>query len=404
MQNSNLSDFQEGRRLASLRGYSILDTPVEQVFDELTRLASQICETPVALITLLDEDRQWFKSTIGTEVKQTIKEIAFCAHTIVEPKQKMMVKDLRMDNRFSANPLVTGDPNVVFYAGVSLVTEDGYPLGTLCVLDMEPKELNEMQLFALEVLAKQVMTQLEMRKKIADQQKANESLLEAHTFIQKFASTVAHDLKNPLSSLRLSSQLLEKHLEARGDQKALKMIGMNISATENMISIVEEMLEYSRDPAKLLSNLQVIATDELLDKIQSMITVPDNVNIEIIPKGHTLVSSKVALEQIFLNLLTNAIRYSDKGKSLIRITVKETVSHYMFLVKDNGIGIPEHRLDDIFQKNITLDVTDRFNQKGSGLGLSTVKLLVEKLQGNIKVESEPGVGSCFIFTIKKVEI
>ena len=391
----------ENQRLASLKSYNILDTAIESEFEELTRMASQICQTPVALITLLDDTRQWFKSAVGTNVKETPKEIAFCAHTIAEPRQLMVVNDLRKDKRFEGNPLVTGDPNVVFYAGVALNTAEGLPLGTLCVLDMEPKELNEHQLFCLEVLAKQVMTQMELKKKITALEQANESLLEVNTFVQKFASSAAHDLKTPLNNIHLSAQMLQLHLQNRGDEKGIRLADISLSSSENLIKIVDEMLEYSKDPSSLLSNFESLSLHDLLDKLQALIAIPENVKIELNEGSQNLITSKIALEQILLNLLTNAIRYSDKEKTLINIGLKETMSHYLFTVKDNGIGIQESQIDRIFDKHVTLGLKDRFNQQGSGIGLSSVKVLVEKLGGNIRVESEPGYGSVFMFSILK---
>ena len=391
----------EQQRLSALRAYDILDTPAENEFDELTKLASEICQTPVALITLLDGSRQWFKSAVGTEVRETPKEHAFCAHTIAKPEAMMIVEDLRTDQRFQTNPLVTGDPNVVFYAGVSLISEGGFPLGTLCVLDVKPKELNAQQILCLEVLAKQVMTQIELKKKIADLKRTNESLVEVNSFVQNFASTAAHDIKNPLTNMQLSSQMLEKHLSSRGDEKGLKIVSMNLAATTSLIGIVDEMLSYSKDPASLLLNIESIDFHELVRKTCMLIKTPDNVEIDLSETNCIVLSSKVALEQILINLLSNAIRYSDKKNCMINISAKETITHYLFKVKDNGMGINDVHKELIFQKHVTIAEKDRFNERGNGLGLATVKGLIEKLKGTIKVESEPGYGSSFIFSIKK---
>jgi GAF domain-containing protein len=131
----------EDERLASLASYDILDTLEENEFDEITKLASQICETPVALITLVDEKRQWFKSAVGTHYKETPREQAFCAYTILN-NEVMVVNNAREDARFANNPLVTGDPNVVFYAGAPIINEEGHSLGSICVIDTEAKELS----------------------------------------------------------------------------------------------------------------------------------------------------------------------------------------------------------------------------------------------------------------------
>lgn len=155
----------EQARLAALRRYRILDTEPEQRFDDLTFLASQICDTPVSLITLIDSDRQWFKSRVGLSVAETSRSVAFCTHAI-QQRDLMQVPDATTDARFRDNPFVTGQPNIRFYAGAPLVTPDGHALGTLCVIDIRPRRLSEAQLRALEALRRQAEGQLELRRNL----------------------------------------------------------------------------------------------------------------------------------------------------------------------------------------------------------------------------------------------
>ena len=154
----------EAERLAALRHYAVLDTLPEQSFDDLTLLASQISGTPIALISLIDETRQWFKSRVGLEATETPREMAFCAHALLRPDELLEVADAKADPRFSDNPLVTGDPYLRFYAGVPLVTPEGHALGTLCTLDLAPRMLNDRQRAALRALGRQVVAQLELRR------------------------------------------------------------------------------------------------------------------------------------------------------------------------------------------------------------------------------------------------
>jgi len=160
----------ENQRLATLRGYEILDSEPEAAFDDLTLLASYICQTPIALISLIDADRQWFKSKVGISIDETSRDIAFCATAILQ-SDVLIVGDATQDERFANNPLVVADPKIRFYAGASLVT-NGQALGTLCVVDQVPRSLTTEQTEALRALSRQVLAQLELRRNLKSLERA----------------------------------------------------------------------------------------------------------------------------------------------------------------------------------------------------------------------------------------
>jgi GAF domain-containing protein len=196
----------EKQRLKVLWEYSVLDTVPEEIFDDLTELAARICEAPIALITLVDENRQWFKSKVGVTIKETSRDISFCAHAITQP-DLFIVADATKDERFADNPLVTSDPNIRFYAGAPLVSPDGYALGTLCVIDKVPRQLRQGQEQSLRILARHVMSQLELRRRALELRDAKR----AHEKIRK-------DLEKARANLARAEKKLRAH-----EAKALKL-------------------------------------------------------------------------------------------------------------------------------------------------------------------------------------
>jgi GAF domain-containing protein len=190
----------EAKRLKVLWQYDVLDTVPEEVFDDLTELAARICEAPVALISLVDEDRQWFKSKIGLTVNETSRDVSFCAHAIKQ-EDLFIIPDATKDVRFANNPLVISDPKIRFYAGAPLITPDGHALGTLCVIDKVPRELRPEQKQALRVLSRHVMTQLELRRHASALAKVNDEHKAASGELEKARVEIAK-LKREVEKLK----------------------------------------------------------------------------------------------------------------------------------------------------------------------------------------------------------
>jgi len=398
---NNKEENYEAQRLSALESYEIFDTENEKEFDDLAALASVVCNVPIALITFIGSEIQTFKSHHGTDLTQNTRQMSFCTHTIDTNEGLMIIPDARLDERFSDNPIVTGPTQIAFYAGVSLVNEDGYPLGTICVFDQKANALSENQVQALKTLGQQIIDKLELRRKVTLLEKTNNELLNSNTLIQKFASMAAHDIKNPLSNILMSSQALKMRHEKQQFDGCLRLVDLTISSTRNLINLVDEMLEYSKSPSSLLANKKKFVLNNLLNKIIGLLPLPSGIKITLPENNQEIYTSVIALDQIILNLLSNAIRYNNKEIVEIKIRFEQDDVFYKLEIQDNGIGIPAEYLDRIFGVNFTLGNTDRNNNKGTGIGLATVKELVTALEGNVSVESKPDIGSTFFITIRK---
>jgi len=390
----------EAERLENLNSYNILDTLPEKEFDAITKIASGICNTPIALVSIIDEDRQWFKSNHGLNSKQTSRDVSFCAHGILKPDELFIVNDASKDERFSNNPLTTDIPNISFYAGAPLNSSEGYPLGTLCVIDTEPKKLNENQKESLKLLAKQVVTLLELRKKNKELAESNKENLKLNEQLNDFAYRLTHDLKSPINGVNfLLDVLKEDHLKIYQDTKVEDYVNLISNRIIYMDNLVNEILNYTKVTSENiiyknfnLKNLleSIIANNDFENKISLN---SENLNLEIS-------SSKIGILQVFQNLISNSRKFCDEKKVVIYLLFKEEEEEYHFTYMDNGPGIEKEYRDKVFQMFETLDSTDNNN---TGIGLTTVKSIINRLGGKIHLDKREDnkKGVCFYFYISK---
>ena len=383
----------EDSRLKELESYSILDTLSEEDYDDITSLASEICGTPISLISLVDENRQWFKSHHGLNSCETPRDYSFCAHAINAPDDVFIIEDSTKDPRFEDNPLVTDEPYVIFYAGVPLVTKNGFPLGTLCVIDNKPNVVSDGQVKSLRVLAKQVIKLLELRKNEQLLENALKNLQEQNNELNDYAHIISHDLKSPIRNIEaLIAWLREDYheiLESKG-RETIDLIRTNL---EKMDDLIEGVLKYSTIDKKSQAH-QKVDLSLLIPEIIQMMNVPENCTINVQKDMPEVVGDRFQLHQIFQNLIENSIKYNDKPECSITIGwIPQKDGHELY-VKDNGPGIEPQFHDKIFQMFQRLD----HQIDSTGIGLSLVKKIITRYGGKIWVESSPGDGTTFHFT------
>jgi len=391
----------EKERLRELASYSIMDTLSEEEYDNLTAIASTICNTSISLVSLIDDTRQWFKSHHGLDATETPKEYAFCGHAINDPQNVLIVNDSREDERFFDNPLVEGDPYVIFYAGVPLVSQAGLPLGTLCVIDNEPKTLSQDQIASLKALANQVIKLLELRKSNLLLEENEKRLNQKNKELERFAFIAAHDLKSPISNLEAFSNIINDVCGNNLGDDCMEMLShINISSAKIRL-LIDGLLEHSRNGDLIAESKTIVLVDHLMDDLKDIVDRASMANIRLVSALEEIEVNKTALLQILLNLTTNAIKYNDKESIEIEIGIDEDDSNYIFHVQDNGPGIPSEHHQSIFEIFNTLQQRDRFGHSGTGIGLATVKDLITRLGGEISVKSTKNKGAKFSFTLRK---
>lgn len=392
----------EKQRLQALQEYNILDSLPEQEYDEITKIASYICNTPISLISLIDDKRQFFKSSKGMNVSEPPpKDVSFCVHAINVPEEIMIIPDSRLDDRFADNPLVTGDPHIIFYAGIPLVNPSGYALGTLCIIDNKPGKLSSIQIDILKGLGNQVVKLFELRKAnglLLDSQRALEKYSEQ---MSSFAYMASHDLKEPARMVNNFLHLLQTSYEDKLDDKAKKYIHFAADGAKRMTILIDELLAYSLAD-NLNKTVEKVNTTEILNNIIAL-------DMGIIQQSGAVISFeampviegiKTSVEIIFRNLIANALKYQAPGvKAVVNISCIDKDSHWEFAVSDNGIGIDKEYHEQIFQLFKRLHTKEKY--AGTGIGLATCKKIAETLGGSIWIESEAGSGSTFYFTIPK---
>ena len=391
----------EKARLKSLRSYAVMDTFSEKEYDQLTAIASQICGCEMSLISLIDEDRQWFKSKVGLEVDETAREFAFCAHAILEPGLTLLVPDARLDARFHDNPLVTGNPHIAFYAGVPLVNDEGLALGTLCVLDSEPKTLSDAQLSALNALAEQVMALLELRRSKLALEAMLQGMQEKNEELEQFAFIAAHDLKSPLNGISSLTELLLDSYSEVLQEDGVRILQAIRGSSHQLSTLITGLLDYYKLDSVQRDSDSPISREDLIVQLKDLFGGDTDVEFQFAIEPELINAHGPVLLQVLLNLVSNAIKYGDKPKTVIQIALREEPTLLRVSVADNGSGIDSRYHDKLFQLFETAVTVDRFGKRGNGIGLATVKKLILRAGGHIQFKTESGRGTTFEFTMSR---
>ncbi|WP_371504647.1 ATP-binding protein [Nitrosopumilus adriaticus] len=397
--------LEEKNRIQALHELEILDTPPEERFDRITKIAQIMFDVPIALVSLVDSNRQWFKSCAGLSARETPRSMSFCSHAILN-EDIMTIEDATKDNRFSDNPLVTGDPFIRFYAGKPIRGLDNKMLGTLCIIDKKPRVFSKADKSVLTDLANWVENEfktsiltkslknttenlVKVQQELLDQnknlelkikEKTNQILKQDRvTTVASMSSRLAHDLRNPLQVIQISSELLREELEKHMDEGMKKRCGNLQSSILEINRIIEDVLEFVKTSQL---NQETNSSKNLLENCVSNIVIPENITISLPENDVQIFGDARKIQAVFSNLIINGIQaINGSGEILIRISEYPEKTSITF--EDSGPGIPDEVMPKIFDYLYTT------KQDGTGLGLGICKSIIEQHGGKISVSNNP---------------
>jgi signal transduction histidine kinase len=388
----------EDRRLATLRAYRILDTAPDERFDRLTAFAAELFDVPVALVSLVDAERQWFKSHHGLPVSETPRNISFCTHTILDD-EPLVVEDAAEHPLFRNSPLVNAGPQLRFYAGVALTADDGERLGTFCIGDSRPRSFSELDAVRLRRLAAITADELELHRARQQAEEAVAAQTAANRLKEKLLGSMNHEFRTPLNAILGFSQILELNMGKRLGHEELEYVGAIKTAGENLLHLSDSMMTMARIEAEAASfGTEALSAQALVEEVYALHQPAAAMNgITFLRRAcistAALQANHTHLLRILGNLLSNAFKFTARGGE-VTLGCASDKGRAIFFVEDTGCGIAADRQRDAFQS------FNRLGREGStvaglGLGLAIASRLTLAMQGEIGFESREGIGSRF---------
>ena len=384
----------EDARLAAVRRYDVLDTPPDGAFDRITALAARLCHVPISTITIVDEDRIWFKSTHGVEVAEIGRDPGLCASAVID-FEPYVVTDAATDARAMDNPLVRGELGLRFYVGVPLTTDDGYRLGTLNVIDVAPREISDEELAHLQDLAAIVVDELELRL-AARRSIADEAAREAAEFRETLMDGISHEMRTPISVLQGIVGLDPDDADlAVGDLQ--RMMGRHVLHLE---WLVNQYLDFTQLEAGREPHLSAEPLD-LAEVARQAAELGDEeiaIEVELVGDPPPALASRSRTLQILNELLNNARRVTPAGAA-VTVSVGSTEAGEVFVsVTDEGPGLSAEEAERAFERFYRGSVGS-----GSGIGLYVSRALAEAQHGQLVLESTAAPGARFTLVLPAAE-
>jgi signal transduction histidine kinase len=383
----------ETERLATLYGLNVLDSPPDKDFDDIVALAAAVCGVPMSLVSLIDTDRQWFKASVGTDLVETSRDLSFCAHAILG-RDLLVVPDARQDPRFADNPAVAREGGVRFYAGAPLVTTDGYALGTLCVVDSRPRRLDVEQLQALRALARQVTSQLELRRYAAALANTTARLQELERRKDELAALVGGELRAPL-------RLMDAYLDGLGrtghhDLEAADLVGRAAAAhVRGLRDLLDHLLRMAEagSGADSLHMREIDLTRLTQRAVEAVRPIAATKQIWILNQAGgpslPIIADPVRLEQVLMHLLFAAVKYTPSGG---RVRVGTEIESGP-AVRLDDMDLADGVRPDLFPHLYYGAIANPSDAAGPDRGLAVAKRILDAHHATVALSDRPGDGT-----------
>ncbi|NID12902.1 GAF domain-containing hybrid sensor histidine kinase/response regulator [Fibrivirga algicola] len=395
----------EAKRLESLQHYQLLDTAAEIEYDRVSQIASQLCQTPIALVSLIDRDRQWVKSCYGLTVDSVPRNTSLCAYTITSASP-LIIADTTKDDRSRDKPGVLNQPFIRFYAGVPLMSADGQAIGSLCVMDHTPRQLTPQQEIALQALADQAMLLMELRRANLTLERARKEAEETACQKAQLLATLSHEIRTPLQALDGYAKLLLEQVASDEQQPSLRRLQ---TTSQTLLQLVNNILDYSKLQAgKLVLEQIPFSVRDLISQAVEMLSGQAQqkalrINTWFDPSLPNQVRGDATrLFQVVVNLLGNALKFTREGQVTIDVrTIAQADSSITLQleVTDTGTGIAAGSMATLFNEYTQVSAATSRLYGGSGLGLAITRQLLELMGSELAVRSQEGEGSCFGFCL-----
>ncbi len=391
----------EAARLEAVRRFDILDTPPDGAFDRITALAARLFDVPIAIVSVVDADRIWFKSHHGLDVDQTPRDAGLCASAILQDGP-WIVSDAPNDPRALTNPLVAGEFGLKFYAGQPLQTADGHNLGTLCVLDYEPRVMTADEVGTLQDLAGMVVDELELRLA------SRRAVAEAHEreeLKDAFMAMVSHELRTPATIIYAAAQILAGKGTTLDLARARELLPDIVGESDRLLRLLDDLLVLTRlDQGILESGHEPVLLQRVLPKVletERRRWPERTIDLAIDGQLPPVTGDPLYVEQVASNLLSNALKYSPVGEP-VEFSARAEGNEVEVRVRDHGIGLPAEDRAAVFGLMVRTEVATRY-APGAGIGLYVCRRLLESMGGRIWAEDAPGPGTVFVFRLPALD-